>query len=84
MEQVAFGPRLPGKVAFITGAGKGQGQAAAKLFAQHGARVAVVDVDRTAAEGTAAEIEAGGGQALAAIGDVGRAIASYPWSSCRR
>jgi NAD(P)-dependent dehydrogenase (short-subunit alcohol dehydrogenase family) len=66
-----FGPRLQGKVAFITGAGKGQGQAAAKLFAQHGARVVVADVDQAAAQSTVAEIEAAGGQALAALGDVG-------------
>ncbi|HAN15590.1 MAG TPA: short-chain dehydrogenase, partial [Chloroflexi bacterium] len=36
-----FGPRLAGKVALITGAGMGQGQAAALLFAKHGARVIV-------------------------------------------
>ena len=36
--------RLAGKVALITGAGGGQGRAAAVLFAQEGAKVVVTDV----------------------------------------
>ena len=35
--------RLDDKVAIITGAGRGMGQAAAFLFAREGARVVVVD-----------------------------------------
>jgi NAD(P)-dependent dehydrogenase (short-subunit alcohol dehydrogenase family) len=62
--------RLAGKVAFITGAGRGIGQAAAVLFAAEGARVVVADVDGDAARQTVAQVEAGGGQALAAVGDV--------------
>jgi NAD(P)-dependent dehydrogenase (short-subunit alcohol dehydrogenase family) len=46
-------PRLGGKVAFITGAGSGIGRATAILFAGEGARVAVADIDRAAAEETA-------------------------------
>ena len=34
-------PRLQGKVAIITGAGSGQGRAAALLFAREGASVVV-------------------------------------------
>lgn len=37
--------RLASKVVVITGAGNGQGKAAASLFAQEGAHVVVTDVD---------------------------------------
>ncbi|GHB71016.1 oxidoreductase [Streptomyces viridiviolaceus] len=36
--------RLDGKVVVITGAGRGQGAAEARLFAEHGARVVLTDV----------------------------------------
>ena len=36
--------RLAGKIALITGAGGGQGRAAAVMFAREGANVVVVDV----------------------------------------
>ena len=45
--------RLEGKVALITGAAMGQGAAEARLFAQHGARVAVTDIADTADVATA-------------------------------
>lgn len=66
-----FGPRLQGKVAFITGAGMGQGRAAARLFAAHGAKVAVADLDASAARGTVDLVTAAGGEAVALAGDVG-------------
>ena len=57
-------------MALITGAGMGMGREAAVLFARHGARVGVADVNKAAAEETVALIEKAGGQGLATIGDV--------------
>jgi len=64
--------RLKDKVALITGAGSGIGQATAVLFAKEGARVTVVDLREDAAKATAEQIERAGGQALAVRADVSR------------
>jgi NAD(P)-dependent dehydrogenase (short-subunit alcohol dehydrogenase family) len=69
-DDAGLGPRLAGKVAFITGAGMGMGREAAVLFARHGARVGIADIDKAAAGETVGLIEKAGGQGLAAIGDV--------------
>jgi NAD(P)-dependent dehydrogenase (short-subunit alcohol dehydrogenase family) len=45
---------LEGKVAVITGAGSGMGRAAAKLFAQHGAKVVAADISGREEETAAA------------------------------
>jgi NAD(P)-dependent dehydrogenase (short-subunit alcohol dehydrogenase family) len=49
--------RLEGKVALITGAGSGIGQATAVLFARVGAKVAGVVLREDAATATAEQIE---------------------------
>lgn len=61
---------LEGKVAIITGAGRGIGRAAASLFAAHGARVVVSDIDAGPAGEAVEEIRGAGGEALAVAGDV--------------
>ena len=48
--------RLDGKVAVITGATGGIGRAASRLFAEAGARVALVDLDEEALRELAADI----------------------------
>jgi 3alpha(or 20beta)-hydroxysteroid dehydrogenase len=55
--------RLHGKVALLTGAAKGQGEAVARTFAAEGASVALLDVLDAEGERVAADIAAGGGRA---------------------
>jgi 3-oxoacyl-[acyl-carrier protein] reductase len=61
---------LEGKTAIVTGAGRGIGRATAELFAQHGARVVVSDIDPAPAGEAVEAILAAGGQALSVPGDV--------------
>lgn len=59
----------------ITGAASGMGRATAHVFADEGARVAVTDVSRDAAQSVADAIAARGGDAIAFALDVGDADA---------
>ncbi len=70
MADNGLGPRLKGKVAFITGAGMGMGREASMLFAAHGARVVVADLNKEAASETVALVKKAGGEAHAVLGDV--------------
>jgi 3-oxoacyl-[acyl-carrier protein] reductase len=65
--------KLSGKVAAITGAGSGMGQATGLLFAGEGAKVCVVDIDGNAAERTVGLIKEKGGDAIAIRADVAKA-----------
>jgi NAD(P)-dependent dehydrogenase (short-subunit alcohol dehydrogenase family) len=64
--------RVTGKVALVTGAGKGFGRAIAFALANDGHAVALVARTRADVEAVAAEIEAAGGTALAIAADVTR------------
>jgi NAD(P)-dependent dehydrogenase (short-subunit alcohol dehydrogenase family) len=56
--------RFQNKVAVVTGAALGIGQAAATAFAQEGAAVVIVDRDQKQGEATAKAIQSNGGQVL--------------------
>lgn len=65
-----MGDRLNGKVALVTGAGAGLGEATAKRFAEEGARVVITDINQDSVERVASEINAAGGDATAHVQDV--------------
>jgi NAD(P)-dependent dehydrogenase (short-subunit alcohol dehydrogenase family) len=64
---------LEGKIAVITGAGSGVGRAAAQIFARHGARLVIADINAAAVEETAALVAEQGGTAIARTCDVSKA-----------
>jgi 3-oxoacyl-[acyl-carrier protein] reductase len=62
--------QLDGRVALVTGSGRGIGQQIALRLARDGARVVVNDLDEAPAQDTIARIESMGGRAVACNGDV--------------
>ncbi|MBI5910430.1 MAG: 3-oxoacyl-ACP reductase FabG [Betaproteobacteria bacterium] len=64
------GKVLEGKVAIVTGSGRGIGEAVARAYGAQGAKVVVADMDLENAEKVAADIRKQGGQAMAAACNV--------------
>jgi meso-butanediol dehydrogenase/(S,S)-butanediol dehydrogenase/diacetyl reductase len=64
--------QLSGKVAIVTGAGRGIGKAVALRLAREGAGIVAVDINGETADATARELQALGGPASAHAMDVGR------------
>jgi 3-oxoacyl-[acyl-carrier protein] reductase len=62
--------KLAGKVAIVSGSGRGIGREVALKLAREGARVVVNDLDAGPAEQTVADIGADGGRAVACVGSV--------------
>jgi 3-oxoacyl-[acyl-carrier protein] reductase len=74
-EKRLFMGRLDGRVAFVTGAGRGIGAATALRMAEEGARVALADLDMEGCTQVAREIEKLGSEGLALSCDVSNADA---------
>jgi 3-oxoacyl-[acyl-carrier protein] reductase len=61
---------IEGKVAIVTGSGRGLGSMMAQMLATEGAKLVVTDVDAESARQTAETIQKNGGSAIAVPGDV--------------
>ena len=62
--------QLKDKVAFITGSASGIGKEIAIVFAQEGAKIVIADLNKEAADATAAELQKTGAQAIGVRVDV--------------
>lgn len=71
--------RMDGRVALLTGSGRGIGLAIARAFAEVGARVAIQDIDRDVAETEAKRIVEAGGQAVGLGGDITKLADVEAW-----
>jgi len=66
--------KLNGKIAIVTGAGRGIGASIALTLAREGANVVIIDVDKQSAENVANKIKILGRQALALKADVSKSV----------
>jgi 3-hydroxybutyrate dehydrogenase len=62
--------QLKDKVAFVTGSASGIGKEIALVYAREGAKIAIADLNKEAADAAAAEINAAGGKAIGVAVDV--------------
>src|SRR3954467_8101546 len=62
--------QLKDKVAYITGAASGIGREIAVVFAREGAHIVIADLNKDAADATAAELSANGPKAIGVAVDV--------------
>ena len=62
--------KLQDKIAFVTGAASGIGKEIAATYAREGAKVAIADMNRVAAQAAADELKATGASAMAVAADV--------------
>jgi len=62
--------QLKDKVAFITGSASGIGEEIATVYAREGAKIVIADLNKQAADATAAELKAAGAQAIGVGVDV--------------
>ncbi|MBS0316393.1 MAG: 3-hydroxybutyrate dehydrogenase, partial [Proteobacteria bacterium] len=62
--------KLKDKIAIVTGSASGIGKEIAIVYAREGAKVVIADMNKDAAEATAAELRGGGAQAMSVAMDV--------------